>query len=184
MLLDSLTENQRYRLYSLPYRVGVYISESDDSGGEAANENERRAIENLIHGFSDGVFGSELVQNIMALTIEYKNQWAAWDENIENVPDECRDALAILSGVVDYKERSAYATRIMEIGEAVALAFRETSDISFFGSLKLRLDHFKACQRAKGQGLPPRSFDDYLAISQDERAALYKLSRALGVDYA
>jgi hypothetical protein len=120
----------------------------------------------------------------MALTIEYKNQWAAWDENIENVPDECRDALAILSGVVDYKERSAYATRIMEIGEAVALAFRETSDISFFGSLNLRLDHFKACQRAKGQGLPPRSFDDYLAISQDERAALYKLSRALGVDYA
>ena len=184
MILQSLTENQIYRLTSLPYRVGLYVSASDQSGGDMADENERRALENLIYGFSDGVFGSELVQDIMAHTIKQKDKWGEWGQHLEQVPDECRDALAILNGYVDYKERAAYAARLMDIGEAVALAFREdVSSQSGFGRVRAYIKYMSMSRKAKAKNLPVRSFEDFLSISNDEREALMAIASHSGVDY-
>lgn len=183
MTLETLTDNQRQILISLPYRAGLYVSQSDQSGGDEANDNELRALENLIYGFSDGVFGSEFTQNVMAATIQSKGDWASWAHGIEQVPAECSDALVILSSVVDHKERNAYAARIMDIGEAVALAFREDTGGSFVDRIKLYFEYLKASKRAQAAKLPKRSFEDYQSISADERVALNTLAQALQVEY-
>ena len=183
-MLNTLTDNQKYRLISLPYRAGLYVSHSDQSGGDEANDNELRALENLIYGFSDGVFGSELVQDIMATTIKHKDEWKNWGQDLHRVPEECSDALSILSPFVERKEQVAYASRIMDIGEAVALAFREAEEVSSFGAkIKLYFEYFSAMQKAKAAKLPKRSFDEYLAISADEREALNALAKALNRVY-
>lgn len=184
MDLTNLTENQFYRITSLPYRVGLYISASDQSGGDAADQNEKRALENLIYGFSDGVFGSELVQGVMAETIKQKDKWKDWDDHLEQVPDECRDALAILSSYVDHKERSTYVARLIEIGEAVALAFREdVASQSGFGRFRAYINYLSNSKKARAKKLPVRSFDEYLSISQAERQALMVLASSLGSEY-
>ena len=184
MVLPNITDNQLYRLTSLPYRVGLYVSQSDQSGGDAANENELRAIENLIYGFADGVFGSELVQNIMAETIKQKDKWSDWDQHLEQVPDECTDALAILSPYVDYKESTAYAMRLMDIGEAVALAFREDiAGQAGFGRILAYLRYLSYAKKAKAKKLPVRNFEDFLSISNDERRALVTVAESLSIDY-
>jgi len=184
MILSDLTDSQKMRIISLPYRAGLYVSASDQSGGDAASENEIRALENLIYGFSDGVFGSELVQDVMAETIKHKHLWKDWKKDIEAVPDECRDALLILSGHVDHKERGAYARRVLALGEAVALAFREDiSSQAGFGRFKAYLRYLKMVRKARAKKLPARNFEDFLSISSDEHRALIALSSALNVDY-
>ena len=184
MILDSLTENQRQCIVSLPYRAGLYVSQSDQSGGDAASDNEVRVLENLIYGFADGVFGSEFVQHVMSDTIKRKDQWAHWDDDVLNVPSECKEALTILSGHIDAKERGAYAARIMEVGEAVALAFREDIGASTgFGRVKAYMGYLSYKREAKAKKLSVRSFDDYLFISPSEREALRALARALEIEY-
>lgn len=184
MVLEQLTDNQRHRLVSLPYRAGLFVSVSDQSGGDQASDNEIRALENLIYGFSDGVFGSELVQNVMSETIKLKHEWKNWHENLDSVPEECRDALTILSSHVDQKERMAYARRIMALGEAVALAFREDIDAqSGFGRVKAYLRYMKTMRLAKSKNLPTKTFDNFLSISADEYDALMKMANAMNVDY-
>ena len=184
MVLPNLTDNQLYRLTSLPYRAGLFISASDKTGGDDSDEQELRAIESLIYGFSDGVFSSELVQNIMTQTIKQKDKWPEWDKDIEKVPEECADALAILSTYVDHKERMAYASRLVEIGEAVALAFREDfSTKSGVARMSAYMKYLSVVKKAKAKNMTVRSFEDFLHISYSERKALEKLSTALGVDY-
>ncbi len=184
MILPNLTDNQIYRLVSLPYRVGLYVSTSDETGGGTANDNELRALENLIYGFSDGVFGSELVQNVMTETINQKKNWSDWGNNLDQVPEECTDSLNILSAYVDHKERTAYAARLMEIGEAVALAFRE--DWSTQAGIKRLIAYCRylaVTYKTKAKGLPVVGFEDFLSISHDERQALRKIAESLDVDY-
>ena len=184
MYFANYTDNQIERLVKLPYRAGLYVSASDESGGEAASQNELRALENLIYGFADGVFGSELVQHVMAETIKRKHEWKSWHDDLEKVPHECEDALSILSSHVDYKERESYAQRIIALGEAVALAFREDVDSQAgFGRFKAYLRYLKMVKQAKAKKLPVKSFDDFLSISSQERDALLKLGSALRVDY-
>lgn len=184
MDLSSLTDNQRLRLISLPYRAGLYISESDQSCGDAAAQNELRALESLIYGFADGVFGSELVQNIMAETIKNKESWPEWGHGLDQVPHECGDALSILQPYVDHKERSAYVVRIMDIGEAVALAFREDiASQSGFGRFKAYVGYRGYVKHMKKKKMPVRPFEDYLSISMDERNALQSMAEAFGTTY-
>ncbi|MFK7839750.1 MAG: hypothetical protein AB8B83_05410 [Bdellovibrionales bacterium] len=184
MFFTNFTDNQFQRLIQLPYRAGLYVSVSDDVGGEQASENEIRALENLIYGFSDGVFGSELVQHVMSETIKHKHEWKGWHDDLDKVPNECEDALAILAGHFDQKERNAYATRILSLGEAVALAFRENVEAqSGFARFKAYLHYMKCNKIAKKKSLPQKTFDDFLSISKDERLALEALATSLNLEY-
>ncbi len=184
MNLDQLTEHQKKVVCRLPYRAGLYVSQCDQSGGEDSDEEELRALHNLIHGFAANVFGSELIQYVMEETLKHKDSWFEWDKSLDMVLSECSDSISILRSYADEKEVNAYAMRIMEIGEAVALAFREDSyGDGFFGHMEARVKYWLACNKARAAKAPIRSFHDFLAISPQEREALQKLARALGTFY-
>lgn len=182
-VLESLTPDQRTLIVSLPYRAGLWVSQSDDSGGDEADQKELTALDNILHGFSEQVFGSELLQYVMSETVSRKAEWDGWGENLERLPMECEQALDILRAYVDEKEVSAYSTRLMEIAEAVALAFREYEEGSAVGRVVVYCSY--AVMRLKSilRKQPSKSFDQFLSISASERKALGALASALGSHY-
>lgn len=182
-VLDRLTEEQRTLVVSLPYRVGLWVSHADQSGGADAEEKERTALHNILDGFAHQVFGSELLQYIMNGTVTRKGEWPAWGEDLEAVPVECERALDVLRVYVDEKDINAYVTRLMEIAEAVALAFREYERLSMKDQLVIYSSYLFMKVKARFQKNAVTSYDQYLSISVRERKALGQLSHALGAQY-
>ncbi|MEZ5814096.1 MAG: hypothetical protein R3E13_05150 [Alphaproteobacteria bacterium] len=183
-VLNKLSVEERTLIVSLPYRAGLWVSQSDSAGGDEADEKEHTALANIVDGFSQNVFGSELLQYIMNETVGRKDEWPVWEEASGDVLRDCARALDVLRGVVDEKDVSAYSMRLMEIGEAVALAFREYEEGSALEQFRVYVSYlFMKLKRRLGKR-PSKSFDQFLSISARERKALGKLAKALGTTYA
>ena len=184
-VLDKLTAEQRTLVVSLPYRAGLWVSESDDLGGDEAHEKELTALSNIVQGFSEQVFGSELLQYIMDETVKRKDHWhRSWANDIEKVPEQCEQALNVLRDHVDDKEVNAYSVRLMEIAEAVALAFREYEQQSTGDKLRVYFSYIVAKIKSRFSKIPAKTFDQFLNISLSERRALSTMARALGTHYS
>jgi len=50
--LDDISSAERELLVSLPYRVGIFVSKSDEEGGEVSGEQELRALSNILTGYA------------------------------------------------------------------------------------------------------------------------------------
>lgn len=184
-VLESMTEDERSLITSLPYRAGLWVSMSDETGGGAAQEKEIQALDNIVIGFSQMVFGSELLQYIMDETVKRREEWHEWQNGVDKVPDECVDALNILRDHVDDdKEVNAYSQRLIEIGEAVALAFREYEQQSFKDKLNVYCSYIVNKVKANIKKQPSKSFEQFLNISLSERRALNRLATALDTRYS
>jgi len=174
--LDNLTLDHRQTLVRLPYRVGLWISQCDSVGGNTADERERQALYNILHGFAEDMFGAEAIQYIMSETIRQKADWENWGSNIDMVPNECRDAIDLLREHTDPKDAKAFKTHLMEIAEAVALAFREDESVSVFSMFGMYVNYVLA---PKEKGRRKKSFTEFLNISANERKALSTIAQAL-----
>lgn len=182
--LDDLSADQRQMLVSLPYRVGIYVSQSDVSGGADSDAQELQALSNILGGFAGEVFTSETVQYVITETLRQQEHWAAWNKLADEVIADCRRAIDVLNDHVEEKEVNAFKQHLMEVGEAVALAFREVEDLSFSKRLALKIQFMKLEYMAKKQGHVYKTFDEFLNISSAERAVLEDLASALEIDYA
>ncbi len=183
-ILDSLTVDERLIIVSLPYRAGLWISVSDQTGGDKADAKELLALSNIIAGFASQVFGSEMLHYIMEETLARKKEWEGWTADIENVPKEAEACVDVLRRYVAEKDVNAYVFRVMEIAEAVALAFREYENMTLGD--KIRLYWMYICHRVFGRirKEASKSFDQFLRISIDERKALNLLAQSMGTRYA
>lgn len=180
--LDILTISQKETLISLPYRAGLWVSQSDESGGSAADEEELQVLSNILHGFTHEIFGSETMQYIMRETVARQDQWESWGADLSSVLDDCAIAVDVLILHTDPKDVHAFQNHIMEIGQAVALAFREYDEAGAVEKLSLWLSYnlgqFKAMLFKK----PHVPKQEFFNISGSERKALWALSNALGVN--
>lgn len=182
--LDELTTEQRTLLVSLPYRVGLKVSQSDDSGGDDSDEKEMQALDSLITAYSQEVFGAETVQFIVSETVSRKAEWQKWSDNLETVEAQCHQAIDILSGCVDEKEVSAFKNHLIEIGESVALAFREYGEKTpLLEKIKIYLIYYKGKFQAAKQGQRYKEWEEFLNISLHERKALRSIASALNTTY-
>jgi hypothetical protein len=182
--LDDIQPEKRDMLVSLPYRVGLWVSQSDSSGGDAANTEELTALSNIISGYAEEVFGAETVQHIISETVRKKSEWPRWGASLGDVIADCRNAVDILSEVVDVKEVNAFRHHLVEIGEAVALAFREYDpNQSVVAKLPLYVTYYLGKMKALQNKKPYKSFDEFLNISANERRALTTLAQALDTPY-
>lgn len=171
-------------LVSLPYRVGLSISRSDDSGGDESDDKEMDALSSIITAYSQEVFGCETVQFIISETVARKAEWPQWSENLSAVVSECHEAIDILSGYVDPKEVTAFKSHLIEIGESVAMAFREYGESTpLFDKIKIYIIYFKGKSQAAKLNKPYKDFQQFLNISLDERKALCTIANALGTTY-
>lgn len=182
--LDDLPEDQRTLLVSLPYRVGLYVSQSDETGGDESDEAEAQALSNLITGYSQEVFGAETVQYVISETVKRKAEWPQWSHNLEQIENECHKAIDILSTSVDEKEVSAFKNHLIEIGESVALAFREYGESTpLLDKIKVMLVYIKGKMVATKKGERYKDWEQFINISLDERKALRMIANALNIQY-
>jgi hypothetical protein len=182
-MLSVLSENEREIVISLPYRVGLWIGASDSTGGDDSNTQEKQALESIISGFTQDVFGSELVQHIMSSTMSQKDRWEVWAENVADVPQDCEKAIHSLKNFFDEKEVSAFKQRLLEIAEAVALAFREYEEFNFIQKLQVNVLYFFSKFNTSFRQNENNSKNRFLNISLQERRALYTLADILDIKH-
>ncbi|PCK00503.1 MAG: hypothetical protein COA45_01605 [Zetaproteobacteria bacterium] len=182
--LDQLSVDQRTLLVSLPYRVGLFVSQSDNTGGDHSDAAEMEALTNIITGYSQEVFGAETVQYVISETVSRRDEWGKWSDDLEAIEGECYKAIDILSDHVDVKEVSAFKNHLIEIGESVALAFREYGkETPLMDKIRVFLFYMKGKRHAAKFGLPYKDWEQFINISLDERKALHRIASALNTTY-
>jgi hypothetical protein len=174
-----LSDQHRKDLIRLPYRVGLWVSQSDKTGGDDSDESEMNALETVILSYGEDYCKSEFTQNVMQQTVAEYDHWEQWENNIEQVPEECRRILYLLKDQIDPKEFDAFRETLFEIAETVALAYREIEERETFLNIiyiRFRIIHKKWDAFIKRY---PFSLDHALNISPAEEQALGVLKGAL-----
>ena len=180
--LNQLPEDILSTLVALPLRVGLYVSFSDETGGDTAQEEELRALENIVTFFVEDTLKSEFAQSIMGLSLQRRQDWGEWNGDLDRVPQECSEMIGYLSDHLDPRNLHAFKNNLLEIAIAVAMAYRETAQASMAFQIKMLWNNFM------GRFKPPVSNSDrpyayYPNISAIEKQAINKLAEALGIPY-
>ncbi len=178
----SLNAELQEQLIRLPYRIGLWLSQSDQTGGSESNILEQNALESVILSYGEDVCKSEFTQSVMEKTVLGYEQWDTWAEHIEDVPKECETLIFLLSSDVSTKHLNDFKESLFEIAETVALAYREIEeeDISFLDSLYIRI---RILQKKWDAFIKKYDFslDHVLNISPSEEDALRKLKGVLRI---
>lgn len=184
MSLTELPADIQQLIVKLPYRVGLHISMSDQTGGGESDDAERRALENVVIFYVEDFCKSEFAQGVMLQTLQRKAEWNDWGADITNVPAECKKVFDALVGIVDVRDIVALKNNLLEIAIAVAMAYRE------FDSSDPWVNRFKVyftvlVERIKLtlKGESAASVDQMLNISRAEKTAINVLADTLGIEY-
>ncbi len=164
-------------LVALPYRVGLYVSLSDMTGGQDSEASEMAALENVVTFYVEDTLKSEFAQEVMLATLQQKQRWSDWRGDIGKVPDECREILGYLEDRIEPRKLSAFKSNLLEIAIAVAMAYRESVEAeSFVTKLRncLSLNWIKKSANSNSQ---------HLNISAAEKIAINALADSFGIDY-
>ena len=177
--LADIPQEKHQDLIALPYRVGMWISFSDLDGGDAAEESELHACENMIAAYVEDFCKSEFVQDLMVQTLKQRHEWDIWKTDLNKVPEECAETLNYLRTTIGDAETSAFVDNLIEIGFSVALAYRESEPVM---SLKDKLSKFGRVVRERLSARPIEisPYAEYSNVSKKEWASLQILAEALG----
>ncbi|MCB9979168.1 MAG: hypothetical protein H6862_06160 [Rhodospirillales bacterium] len=162
-------------LIRLPFRVGVWISASDSTGGAESEADELRALETIIASYAEEYLKSEFVQKLLEKTFSGKDSWSLWAQNVGSVPVECARLTEILESYLPAREVSAFRENLMDIAVAVAMVFREEEDA---GSRAPVPGFLERILRALGFSAKKSI---HANISRSELKALRTLAKALKV---
>ncbi len=179
----KIPAHEKDLIIKLPYRVGVWVSESDDVGGEEADVQEIQTLKALIVAYVEDFLKTEFVQLVMEQTVSHRNEWDSWAMNVETVPEECKQVVEFLDGKLSEKELVAFKNNILEIGYSVAMAYREFDDEAGLGEkfrvyLALMIDRLRAVITKEAV----QSSVEALNISAAEQEALDKIKSSLFLD--
>lgn len=178
-LLDKFTPEQQDFLASMPYRVGLFVSQSDSSGGAESEEAEAQTLYTIVLGYAEDYCKNEFVETLMKATLARQDKWDSWGANLDAVPEQCGQAIDMVVGTLDKKMVVAFKNNLFEIGLTVAMAYRETAHGSFFSNLiddfLLLIEQYKAYFFKR----QTRHIDEILNVSKAEREALEKLKEHL-----
>lgn len=184
MSLSKLPDDIRPLIARLPYRVGLYISQSDQSGGAESAAAEMAALGNVVTYFVEDFCKSEFAQDVMMETLRQKNDWADWRDGLDQVPEECNRVVDALIGIVDMKDIVAFKNNLLEIAIAVAVAYREFSITDpLLKRMKIYLVALLERILTPFSGASPQSFDQILNVSRAEKAAINRLAGVLDIPY-
>lgn len=177
--LEPFNDEQRLFLTALPYRVGLWVSQCDHTGGDDAKALELQALDAIVTGFAEDSCKSEFVEGLMYRTVEQRDEWPSWHQGLGDIPGDCRRAIEMLSPFYTRKDISSFKLTVLEIAETVARAYREGGDDSQGGA---RFSWAELMARLFKRHEPGR-YDDDPSISADERTALNAILNALRPDH-
>lgn len=180
--LSKLPQDLQDLIISLPFRVGLFISESDQTGGDESAEAERKALENIVTFYVEDTVKGEFAHEVMLNTLNNKAKWEEWTHNIDQTPDECSRLSYMLKDVIEPKEILAYKQNLIEVAIVIAQAYCEFDEnSSTMTKLEVYFTLFLKRMQAMFSGEQAPSNDYVLNISPSERAAIKLLSKNLDV---
>lgn len=178
--IEDLPVQVQENAIRLPVRVGMYVSMSDKSGGQRADKAERDALIHIITAFAQDYCKTEFVQTLMNATLARQEQWEGWAEKLEIVPEECTELISNLNTGITSKDRSALIHHLYDIGQAVALAYREDDQVKgLLSGFSLKWRRFRYRAHEKTLNIRPLEWSEFLNISAKEQQALERLGHAL-----
>ncbi|MGZ9097313.1 MAG: hypothetical protein ACXW30_03335 [Micavibrio sp.] len=177
--LKDFSRDERDLLISLPYRVGLWVSSSDATGGTDSNLQEEVALEKAINSIAQGMFESAFVHEIMAETFLRREDWRSWSTNVQSVPQNCVDAVKALQSRIPQRDIDAYRHILMQVGLEVARAFREYDQSAplltrIIRGISIGVDRIFGIMHGEKY-----VSEDLLNISYEEDLALNELAKAL-----
>lgn len=180
-ILSTLSDEDKTMLFALPYRVGLYVSHADASGGEEAEEREMQTLHNILLEIQQDFCKSEIMQKLLIETVARKADWPKWEKNLSAVPEECEKVTDLLIGVVEQSgDLMSVKETLIDIGVAVAMAFRESGNE--YPEENMITETVKSMRNSLARFIPSLAVDNrftHLNISKAERAALLRLHNAL-----
>ena len=179
--LEKFLAEEKAMLVSLPYRVGIWISIIDRSGGAESSGAEIAALEKIIDQKAQGMFESAFVHEVMVETCTHRSDWPQWAGRAQDVPADSEKAVAIIAAKLPPHDLDAYRQNVMYIAVEVAKAFREfDAQVPFlsraFDLIRMFLDKLTGATRGGAH-----EFANLKNISYEEDVALARLSKALGL---
>lgn len=178
--LDHFSDDEKLQLIKLPYRAGLWISASDTTGGDESDEAEKQALANIVRGFTEDFLKSEFVEAVMRETVQHRDEWDQWNDQVDNIPEEIRRGIEVAARKIDYKQIAAFKNSLMDVAMTVAMAYREFNESTpFSAQMRIYSKYWIEYLRSYVKKTQPPIMDQYLNISHDEHKALDKLSSVL-----
>lgn len=176
-IFPQFSKEDELTLISLPYRVGLYVSFADTSGGFAAQEAEMQSLSNILREFAEDFCKSEFSQKVLMESLRARELWPSWSQEMDNVPEQARHISDMLEMHFDQRALRAFKEVLVEIAMAVAMAFRETAPDDRFKPPRFSALGDMLFNLVGGKG--KSSALSHMNISKNERAALMRLCKAM-----
>jgi len=180
-MLSDLTPDIRNFIIRLPFRVGQFISDSDQTGGDESAAAEAAALQNIVTFYVEDSVKSQFSNEVMSEMLNQKAKWSSWRDNIATVPDECKNLSNQLAGVIELKEVTAFKHNLLEIGLVVAQAYQEQDTSTFMDKMMSFIKNAPERFDAFISGSAYISNKESLNVSAQEKKALMLLAENLGI---
>lgn len=176
-VFSQLSPVDEKSLIALPYRIGLYVSFSDVTGGWEAQETEMKSLTSILQQFSQDFYKTEFTQKVLMDTLQARSNWPSWSKDIDAVPAEGVAMMKILKPLLMPDELHAFKTVLMDIAMTVAMAFRENAQQEDGGARPLPVVRdILSRMMHMGPAVDPM---DHINISDDEKSALRALFAAM-----
>jgi hypothetical protein len=160
-------------MVSLPYRIGLYVSHADVTGGWDAQDSEIQSLTGILRDYSNDFCKTELSQKVLMDCLASRAKWPSWSQDVDQVPAQIGQIITTLESMLSEKELSGFCDVLTDIGIAVAMAFREGGEEA--GERPL----VREILARLGTVLSEKDPLDHINISESERSALKKITRAM-----
>lgn len=128
---SQFSEPERAFLASIPYRVGHWVSDSDDNEkSKFDDKREEQALEKAIANMASLHRKMPFAATVMKDIQGRKAHWGTWENNIEEalVLEDVKKAIDLLRAKGAKKELAQYKHAIWQTGLVVAQAYGEQID--------------------------------------------------------
>lgn len=176
-VFSQLSPDDEKTLISLPYRIGLFVSFADITGGWDAQDQELQSLTGILREFSEDFYKTEFAQKVLMECLHDRGQWPVWSKNIEQVPEESGRIIRLLAPMFPDKDLNDFKEVLIDIALAVAMAFREDEN-----------DGRDAAEHGGGvRGILSRLTGAYkhadplehINVSANEKAAILRLIQSL-----
>jgi len=179
--LSGFNDEERHLLMSLPYKVGVYISEADDAEGTLDDDKELQALLECIRKIATSYSDSGLVDGIIRGTLKLDSQWESWGKTAYNLEPDCQAAIALLLAKGTRQDAENYREALILIANTVAQTYGEFIALddgfeekkSFFSALTQKIIN-RITELKDDEGHPSN-------VSAAEHSAVSRLAAALKI---
>ncbi len=180
--LDKFSEDELKILVSLPYRVGMWMSEADDEEGGHDDEQEDEALKEIITQFARMEMGTPFTKEIAQATIQSKEHWPDWGGQIFTVIRDAESSIHLVEEKLGKGKAKNYRLMLLKIARHVAKAADEFDDFNPEDEKASGLGGFVKGLVGKVAPKTQREQSHLANISPAEEAALKELNEALKIE--